>query len=624
MKKILSTYNQTDNNQNKKQKQEHKQKMNKQQIQQKIEQKRIENERRRQVEEQRRLEEDIELEKMRREVEEMERIELEKKEKYEKKCDEVNEKLRNILRTGSGDFKRKTFKVSVVKHTIVTAPTQVGKTNSIIELCKASEGWLSVISCDDRVDQMNQLYSRVKNNGINAYKLDTASIDKIAEHVSENENVVIVILNNKSQVYKLTCLLERVSMKTAFSNYLCIHDESDMIIKSDDITDMLNTKIAASHREWIKHFETVKSFKVPIRRIWVTATCENCSHLYDIEGKDIIVLPTPEEYRPINVHVPWNGDNKVLYKEIERIRGEKNGEVILYCYEKLIANQLQMAKDLSKERNCASIVYNSDGTVIFFGGKQIDFDQSIDDLLERIKRLPLPVVIFGSELMNRGLSFVGKGLDPLTATVMFYKAGLKTHVVGMAQKFGRITGTARPDLENRKIYCTQGAYEDYKGYLENQRAIYDVLEKYPELNMTEILEIVDSKKLHRPVDRPVLKKVNKEYSVSSGTDSMDSRDSRDSGVDLDLDKMKRLVSSWTKVGNTTDVAKLFRSMVENGGMLLNGRVKELLSHLAPQFYDNITQQRHSNKWNTVFTKDILRHYIRDEAMDYYETLDFQE
>jgi len=48
--------------------------------------------------------------------------------------------------------------------------------------------------------------------------------------------------------------------------------------------------------------------------------------------------------------------------------------------------------------------------------------------LARVKRSPItaPVVVFGSELMNRGLSFVGKGIDPLTATVMFYKAGLNS------------------------------------------------------------------------------------------------------------------------------------------------------------------------------------------------------
>jgi len=129
--------------------------------------------------------------------------------------------------------------------------------------------------------------------------------------------------------------------------------------------------------------------------------------------------------------------------------------------------------------------------------------------------------------MNRGLSFVGKGIDPLTATVMFYKAGLNSHAVGMVQKFGRITGSARPDLYNRKIYCSQAAYEDYTGYIENQNAVYNALLDYPELNMTQILGLVVSRKLNRPVDRPVLKKVNKEYSQNSSSDSgVDMEDAR--------------------------------------------------------------------------------------------------
>jgi hypothetical protein len=235
--------------------------------------------------------------------------------------------------------------------------------------------------------------------------------------------------------------------------------------------------------------------------------------------------------------------------------------------------------------------------------------------LARVKRSPItaPVVVFGSELMNRGLSFVGKGIDPLTATVMFYKAGLNSHVVGMVQKFGRITGSARPDLYNRKIYCSQAAYEDYTGYIENQNAVYNALLDYPELNMTQILGLVVSRKLNRPVDRPVLKKVNKEYSQNSSSDS---------GVDTedglpDEEKMKRLVKSWAKMSNITRVAKLFRDILVNNGSMLSSRVRELMNNEGQ--LSHLTNVH--NKWNCVFYKDDIRHHIREEAMEYYETLE---
>jgi hypothetical protein len=582
---------------------------------QKNEERQRENEERQRENEERQRETQEEFERLELENKEFERIEREKEEKYEAECEQVMEKLRSILRIGNGDFNQETVEVPVIKNTIITAPTQVGKTRSIIELCKESQGWLSTISCDDKKDQMDQIIGRMKDAGINVYTVKTATESIIAEHIVENENVVVVILNNKSQIYKLTCLLERTSMKTLIKKYLCIHDESDMINKSDDVADMINPNIAASHREWIKHFEVVKGFNAPIRRIWVTATCENCSNLHNIQAKDIIVLPTPETYRPVNVHVPWIGGFQELYQEIERIREAENGEVILYCYEKLTENQLQVAKDLSGKKDCLTIVYNSKGTVIFYKEKSKKFDCTIDDLLARVKRSPItaPVVVFGSELMNRGLSFVGKGIDPLTATVMFYKAGLNSHVVGMVQKFGRITGSARPDLYNRKIYCSQAAYEDYTGYIENQNAVYNALLDYPELNMTQILGLVVSRKLNRPVDRPVLKKVNKEYSQNSSSDS---------GVDTedglpDEEKMKRLVKSWAKMSNITRVAKLFRDILVNNGSMLSSRVRELMNNEGQ--LSHLTNVH--NKWNCVFYKDDIRHHIREEAMEYYETLE---
>jgi hypothetical protein len=195
---------------------------------------------------------------------------------------------------------------------------------------------------------------------------------------------------------------------------------------------------------------------------------------------------------------------------------------------------------------------------------------------------------------------------------MFYKAGLNSHAVGMVQKFGRITGSARPDLYNRKIYCSQAAYEDYTGYIENQNAVYNALLDYPELNMTQILGLVVSRKLNRPVDRPVLKKVNKEYSQNSSSDS---------GVDMedglpDAEKMKRLVKSWSRPSNDTSVAKLFREMVENDYRLLSARVKKIMT--GEGAVHQLTSE--VRKWNHVFSKDNTRHYILREAVEYYETL----
>lgn len=548
---------------------------------------------------------------------EIEKLDRENKENYEKDLKIVSEKLKNILKRGKNEKENQVN--TAVKNTIITAPTQVGKTNTIIELCKSCEGWVSVISCDNKIDQLNQLLNRVKGEEINVYSLDSAykNMTEVINHITNKENIVIVILNNETQVSKLTSFIQKIWKKVAIKKYICIHDESDMVNKSDDIKNLTNKKIPKSHREWIGHFQIMKSLNISlIRRIWVTATAENCSLLFDIKAKDILVLPSPADYRQVNTHLIWSGNsNQELTYEIERIRTAKNGEVILYCCERLIKDQTTLAHKISRENNCITVVYNSKDTVIFGNNIKLEVNDSIDQILSKLKQETdnTPVVIFGCDLMNRGLSFVGKGIDPYTATVMFYKGGLKSHAIGLVQKIGRITGSARPDLEDRKIYCTKEIYDDYNNYLSNQQAVYSAIKENPELNMNQILRIVGSEKLKRPVDRPALKKVNKQYSDSSETDS---------GVDVaptapDTDKMRRLVSSWSKTTNKTEVAKLFREMIGNGGSLMNSLIRDLIDNNDGEIHHLTADYR---KWNTVFYKDDTNHYIRDEAMKFYDTL----
>ena len=107
--------------------------------------------------------------------------------------------------------------------------------------------------------------------------------------------------------------------------------------------------------------------------------------------------------------------------------------------------------------------------------------------------------------------------------------------------------------------------------------------------------------------------VYKESSNSSGNSSDNSLE--------ETDKMKRLVKSWMKLTNITDIAKVFRKIYNSpDSKLLSSEVKSELSNTSNTFYNNLTSEQHSNKWNTVFRKDNEFHYIKNEALEYADTL----
>ena len=133
--------------------------------------------------------------------------------------------------------------------------------------------------------------------------------------------------------------------------------------------------------------------------------------------------------------------------------------------------------------------------------------------------------------------------------------------------------------------------------------------------MNEILKNISSKKLNRKVDRPALKKVNKEYKYSSETSGETSSDSGNE-TEYQENKMKRLVKSWSKPTNQTDVAKLFREMISRGGVMPSLEVKKIIKNEGA--YSSLTIFH--RYWETIFMKDENKHYIKQEAENYYNTL----
>lgn len=502
---------------------------------------------------------------------------------------------------------------------IITAPTQVGKTSSIIELLKETKGYFCTVSCDNKTDQLNQIFIRFKEAKLNVFVLNSCkkrNTNKIIKDLKKGKSVVILLLNNSSQIYKLSCIIKVIKQNISITNYLCIHDEADTVNKVENREE--NQIVPESHKEWESHFGFTSEIFKHTLRVWVTATCENCSNIANIQGKDIVVLPSPPEYKKVNRHIKWESeDTTLLIYEIERINLNKTGEIILYCYNSLIREQIEKAKLLNKTTDCITVVYNSGSKCVFGYDGYTTFTKNINEVLTDLKEINKAVVIFGNDLMGRGISFTGKGKNSLAATVLFHKDSPSTTAINITQKFGRITGTARPDIVTRSVYCTDKAYNDYQNYLENQKAVYKSLEEYPELNIMDILKIIESKKLNRKVDRASLKKTNKIYKDNSN-------EVKNKLIlpekQIETIKMKRLIKSWKNTSNETDVAKLFRLMVINKGKLENEKVKELIKNKHNTYYSNLTESEHKANWAYVFTKDSEYHYIKEEAILFYKSL----
>ena len=226
--------------------------------------------------------------------------------------------------------------VSVKKHRniVITADTQVGKTKTLLSIIEnAPNGTISVVSCDNRGDQLRQLSGRMHNNRINHLLVSEITVGKsgilspknfnvMKRIFSEEKRLVFVLLNNNSQCSKLAIIIKTLlnSFK-GFSKYQVLHDEADLISKGD-IHDHNNAdETAKVHKSWISHFNDLTMYPSLrfVKRIWISATPENCSLIHEVTAKDLFILPTPPMYRKQNCYSEWKNQIEMVQKEVTRI-----------------------------------------------------------------------------------------------------------------------------------------------------------------------------------------------------------------------------------------------------------------------------------------------------------------
>ena len=491
---------------------------------------------------------------------------------------------------------------------VIFAPTQVGKsaaTGAFIETCFKYNTPV-IVSTDNKTDQQEQLYYRIEKDLAGAEVTMLKVTDKKFEEnlkkciKEKNKRFVIFCLDNYSQIEKLIMQLAsnyvRYSEMKEIKRIAIIHDEADTITKDKD-TEHQNENQATSHRKWLELRDLVNKNmgSMDLKRVFVTATPENCCMLYNIECPDVMKLEIPSCYTGYkNIeHVDFEDDlniKKLLRKEINRINEEETCEAILYCIDrKIVDGHDRILKSLAEDLKCIVNTYNGNGITTFIRtislGKKFEHELkkceisfTKKDKYYQIKNISIRkfytivkkigercVITIGKDLICRGISYVGENQNqPITATTMFYKPGNTMHAVGICQTIGRITGCAMPDL-HRRLYAPKDVYNTYMNYNKNQELYIKNIEKGDEDTITkDIIEELVFDKYNRNVDRMKLNlrmnmKTPEEYSDSE--DSESGEESEETEIDgVNLKKLRIWIDGETLVG------KMINYLYEYGSM----------------------------------------------------------
>lgn len=530
----------------------------------------------------------------------------------------------------------------VQRNIVIASGTQNGKTREIIDIVKNSgPRSLCVLSCDNRKDQLNQLMQRLTESKVFALTcedikvsksggLTAPSLKKFKKYFKNHKRLVVVLLNNNSQCSKARILAAGVLNNPDFGikRFHMIHDEADLVNKSDnDISITAAETTAKVQKEWIAFFNTLKPYTdlEYFKRIWVSATPENCSLIKDVAAKDVFVLPRNVNYRNDITHVDWCGDSDVISVEVTRIRKNQSREIILYCAEYTNAKQREVSLLLFGLYDCPVITYNCDGIFAYSPATKncLKYElSSIDQVIGSIEEnYDGPIIIVGGALLSRGISFVGFSKEkPRTATVMFYLGADSSNAVAIAQRVGRITGTSRPDICERRLYTREKIFECYTNYLKNQETIYNILKRpeNQELLVADILKTEQSSliNLGRNLDRPILKKTNRTYDDAC---AVEPGEAKIQGVkEGDGTIMENHVKRWLNPSVNTDISKVFKAMYSNEGYrILTG---EISKYIKKDEVIRVMTNNHDRNWNTVFSKDSQFHYIKPEAVAFAKSL----
>ena len=209
----------------------------------------------------------------------------------------------NLLTDTPTIRRMRAFLESSVQHALITAPTQVGKTEAMIKMIiECMDNKVAVIvSSDNKTDQQEQIHARIQGGLMGMpFELLQASDRKLGRKLTNalDQDLIPITfcLDNFSQIHK-TAVAYLQMVKRRYRNkvdkIVILHDEGDVVTKSEE-SYINHPTNARSHTEWVEMVEDMKDF-FQIKRMFVTATPENCVMKYNIPSPYIIKFEKTNE-----------------------------------------------------------------------------------------------------------------------------------------------------------------------------------------------------------------------------------------------------------------------------------------------------------------------------------------
>ena len=437
----------------------------------------------------------------------------------------------------------------------------------------------------------------------------------------------VVTLGNQSRIQKIMDNL--VNPKN--QNLHLILDEADVQYKTD------RTKYSKLKREMIQKFKSVKFLDITATGVGLIA---------DRLVVDDSFMTKVEYLESQPNYVGYEDCDKIMYNcsDIEQIKDiiknhnfakEINGEVIKYNIKMLVKTEWSNKKHTELQNkvyeymkeNCDDISFNifkvNSGGIMCFSNEETKKYKTLDEVKKAITKHTLDVdfsidILIGDGCMDRGNTFRGDDSDENVWQI--------THQLLRKSK----TTDAESIYQGCRLLGNFGDKIKPKLYMDNET--FKKLDTY----MNDIYSQLYEKKLGNEIDNTKYEREispdnnslsfftneKKNFKLGNGLNGkkvkMTNTPNRNyvmEDIDMDLEKMMRLVDSWLNVNNSTDIAKLFRKMVENGGKLESDLVKETLGD-GPT--SAMTLPNHPRNWSFVFKKENGFHYLREEVFEYIE------
>jgi len=291
----------------------------------------------------------------------------------------MDQTTQDILSFNPTTERMQTFLESQRQHCLIYAPTQVGKTNAVINMIKKCIDYQRIaviVSSDNKTDQQEQIYSRISESlmGMDAELIKCSRHNKnnIKNSLDQKLVPIVFCLDNFSQIEKTADAFQLVLGKRKYRNHIdqviIIHDEGDVVTKSSE-TYQEHQDASRSHEEWVDMIDSLGE-KYNIKRIFVTATPENCVMKYDIKNKYIIDLEIPNNYisykniKHQELPTTIDGMKNILQYHINENEQKNDNGAILYITDRKINKHSEFLEQF-KNLNGKFVIhsYNSTGIV---------------------------------------------------------------------------------------------------------------------------------------------------------------------------------------------------------------------------------------------------------------------